>query len=562
MRHRGFTLIELLIVITIIAILAGLSASGAMAVLNASKRNQTELVLAKADAACRMFFLDVRAYPRGASMAPPVRYAADGDILTDPATGLPIPDNDAVWASGTAPWRVGNGLFARLGQAMTKVRQQQAMENAETLRQVEFERFYHIGNIGNLDCTGLSKPPGWRLTTTMRLTGSIPTPTWSYFDPKGPTTLGEWELKRIHDHFRFTPANFITPDPVTNPSGGELGNANTRLWSGFSIFIVKNFQRYLSFARPRDAADAYKRALRNGVSSGNVTFDSGFGTDSVAASDGRTVVSRTISITTASKPWSGDYLVDLEPRYHKDVDGDGEVDIIDAWGRPIIYIDEGLPAAARITSRQVSLAWSPTQTYSSSGGTHAYLNALRYHPDPDKETAPAFFTATATSCYNWITDRPNGRGVPVRSDAADIAIIRQGFASSWIYALYGYDPYTCGDPYALAGTVVPSRIGTRDRPTNAQAGDPYYVLSRDGATFGEPFNDLDSDGVRSAGEPFIDRNHNGVYDDNVGSNDIRLVAPIGTERAFELWSAGRGGYFHAVRTNAANADNIGVKVVK
>lgn len=554
MRHHAFTLIELLIVMSIIAVLSGLSATGALSVRNTAKRNQTELIVAKIDTANRMFFLDVRAYPRGGSATPPVEYEANGDITTHPDTGLPIPDNDGVWANGTTTWRVGNGLFARLGQPMTREQQEDAMANAEAMRQVEFERFYHIGNFGNMSCEGLEKPSGWTLTPTMRTDGSPHTPDWSYVDPKGPTTLGEKELKTIHDRFRFTPSKYRTT--------GEEGNANTRLWSGFSIFIVENFQRYLSFARPRDAADAYKRALRNGVDTQTVTFDSGFGNDSAASANGRTVISRSIPITTTSEPWSGNYLVDLEPRYHADVDGDGLEDVLDAWGQPLIYINEGLPAAGRITSRRVSVAWSMHQVYRSSGGTHAYRNMLYYHPDPDKEANVDFFNANPNARFQWVTDRPNSRSVPVRADAADIAIIRHGYASNWIYALYGYDPYTCGDPYSLAGTLIPSRIGTRDVPTNAQAGDPYYLLSADGMTLREPFNDLNDNEVHDASEPFIDRNRNGVYDDNIADNDIRLVAPIGTERAFEVWSAGRDGRFHAVRPHAANVDNVGVRIGK
>lgn len=550
----GFTLVELLIVLSVIAMLSSLLLSGAMAVLSASKVSRTKLLLATVDTACRQFQQDVRAFPRGASLDAPLRYQANGDIMVDPATGLPVPDNDAVWTSGASLWNVGNGLFARLGKRMPRDRQETAIANAETMRRIEMERFYHIGDFGNMGCTGLDKPGSWTLCPTMRTTGSPVVREWSFYDPFGPTTYGERELKRIYDHFRFSPARFR--------STGEEGNANTRHWSAFSIFIVQNFQRHLAFARPRDAADAYKVALRNGVKAQSITFDSGFDDDSVASSNGRTLYTRTLSISTGSGPWSGEYLVDLEDRHHADVDGDGLEDILDAWGRPLVYINEGLPAAERITSREFSVVWSAYQVYQSSGGTHAWQSMLRYHPDPDLEPNPDFFNSDWKDRFFWITDKPNGRGVPVRADAADISLIRHGFAHPQIYARYGYDPYVCGDPYSLAGTVIPSRIGTRDQPTNAQAGDPYYLLSEDGSSLREPFNDLDGNGVRDTNEPYIDRDRNGSYSSSVADNDIRLVAPMGTERGFDLLSAGRDLRFHAVRTHRANGDNIVHRVGK
>lgn len=571
MRH-AFTLIELMVVITTIALLAAMTASGALAILNASKKNRTELVLTKVDAACRLFYIDVRAYPRGASAAAPIRYAANGDPVVDPTTGLPIPENDGDWLGGSTTWNVGNGLFARLGSSMTTDEKNQAITNAETLRHVEFERFYHIGSFGNLAGTGLDipleKPAGWLLTPSVRVgNDNWTTQEWSYADPIGPSTPGEWELKAIFDRFRFAPIHWRA---VGEGSGGQ---GYYRKWSYFARFTVENFQRFITYARPRDATDAYTRALRNGVEAQTITFSSAFNDTGEATVDGKPVT-RNISITTPSQPWFDNYLADLEARHRADVDSDGFIDILDAYERPLIYINEGIPARQRIIPLQTSLMSDSFQS-ASVNGVFSYQNMLRYHPDPDAEIDPNYFTGSTTTWdatvplrYYWVTDKPNSRNVPVRADAAEIAIVlpletgSYKSGSAWIYAKYGFDPNSFGDLRSLAGTLVPSRVGVIDQTANARDGDLYYLLTEDREGLREPFNDLNVNGQYDVGEPYVDRNRSGTYDDDIARNDIRLVAAKGAEREIELWSAGRYGLFHAHRFHPANADNIGVKFRK
>lgn len=562
MIRSAFTLIELLVVMAIIGILASISLSGASAVRNAAKRHQTEAVLAKVDAALRQFRADIGFYPKSHADLPGIEYESAGfhrDLAKlDPLTGLPIPDNDAAWTSD-APWRVGNGLMQSLGTRMSIAERERAIANAEAMRKIEDERFYHIGNFVDFDCTGLAKPGGFTRGHWPVAGPALSPPyfDWACVDPTGtgPVTLGEHELKRIFDHFRWSPTKLNrSNNPWTaHVPGDEHSVGTSRIWTKCSEFMTKLFQNYLGYARPRDQADAYQRALRDGVPAGRYTFDSQYD-DTLTATSTWVVHNRSIDIAITSKPWRDDYLVDLEPRYTKDADGDGAIDVIDAYGVPLVYVCEGTPPAERIFPRTASVDGNPNLSGIYWGQSpNGYGTLLLFHPDPDLESTKFI---NASTIYSFVTDKPNSRGVQVRPDAYDIAFLSNNNGSSWIFAEHGYDIEACGDPYLLAGTLIPSRTGVSRAPAGSRAGDPYYCLSLDGEALVEPFIDANGNGQYDAGENFIDRNRNGSHDDDIAPYDIRLCAPRGEEREFELISAGRDLRFHAVRPHRHNGDNI------
>ena len=560
---EGFTLIELLVVMTIIAILSGMVLSGVFAVQKAARRHQTQTVLAKVDIAIRQFRIETGFYPKGISAKAPIVYESIGYnrglAKLDPASGIPIPDNDADWTSGSSMWSIGNGLYERLGVAMSEATKLQAVTNAEFMRKVEMERFYHIGNICDLAADSI----GLGFTNTATWIGSSfgsPGKNWCYLDPVGAATLGEKELRRVFDHYRAGPGHMtgkkrgIPAPPWVGPWSWVATTTRdvASTWgdmSGFASGMLNGFLDYTVYARPRDASDAYRRALRDGVLPGNVNFDSQYDANHVAQATGAGLLNRTIAITVENKPWSSGYLVDLESRYIKDIDGDGNRDILEGYRRPLIYLNEGMPAAKRIRPQSVSIESS---------------KALQYHPDPNLDLDGHMLNAN--TAQQFVTDKANSKGVLVRADAYDISMIVQpgpyygGDYYLKAVAQNGINIQICGSPYQLEGTLIPSRMRINSVPNATRGGETYFCLSKDGTTIVEPFADTNGDGEWNPGERYIDRTRFGnvakPYNSTVALNDMRLCAPSGDEREYELWSAGVDGRFSALRTQAVNSDNI------
>jgi len=554
---NGFTLIELLVVITIIAILSGMVLSGVFAVQKAARRHQTQTVLAKVDTAIRQFRIETGFYPKGVSAIAPIVYESSGYnrglAKLDPASGIPIPDNDADWTMGSSMWAIGNGLYERLGVAMPAAAKLQAVANAEAMRKVEMERFYHIGNICDLaaDSIGLGYT---NAATWMGTSFGAPGKNWCYLDPVGATTLGEKELRKVFDHYRAGPGHMTAKKTSEGPWTWVATTSRdvAATWGDMSQFVaalMSGYLNYIDYARPRDASDAYRRALRDGVLPGSVNFDSQYDANHVAQATGAGLLNRTITITDESKPWSGGYLVDLETRYIKDVDGDGNRDILEGYRRPLIYLNEGMPASKRI--RPLNAAISS-------------YKMLQYHPDPNLDLNGHMLNAD--TARQFVTDKANTKGVLVRADAFDISSIEQPWQYSGAdyyhkaMAQNGINIQVCGSPYQLEGTLIPSRMRINSIPNAARGGETYYCLSKDGTTIVEPFADTNGDGEWNPGERYIDRTRVGnvatPYNSNVALNDMRLCAPSGDEREYELWSAGLDGRFSALRMQAVNADNI------
>ena len=581
----------MLVVISIIAILSSMTYGGLMSVRQSAKRSQTQLVLDKVDTALRTFRSEMGFYPRGFYSAPPVQTESggfdDGLVKVAAATGLPTPDNDTVWAPASTPttWAIGNGLFYSLGTPMVAADKTLALNNANSMRTIELDRFYHIGSYGNVVCAGLDLPPLFNAANMTQTVTAAPAKDWAHYDATGPVSLGEREVKRIFDHFRVAPM-LMSRQPT--PYSGDYHVAGGLGY--FASWINQLFPIYVSYARPRDAADAYLRGLRHGVAAGNYTYDSG--TDASGVSLGETSASKTINVATLSDPWHDDYLGGQLDNYLKsDLDGDTKVDILDAYGQPLVYINEGLPAKKTINCRLAQLngnafisGTSPNQRGQSMYGKGCML---LYHPDPSSDLTSLIPLAGDTSGmitgyhapplytpgYCYVTDRVNDRGVPVRADAMDISLIDYHCPSATsppspmiggphVWALHGIDMEECGDPYPIFGTAIPSRVAVQSVPTHKRGGVVYYCVSKDGSKLVEPWKDDNGDGEQGGSELYYDRVRNGAYDTNVAAYDIRLCAPMGEERDFELLSAGRDSLFHAVRTNAANTDNLRPQVTR
>lgn len=573
-RTAAFTLVELLVVITLIATLAGMALSGLSSIREASKRHVTQLILDKVDAALRAFRTDTGFYPKGAYAYKPLKEVTSGWdrglIDVNPTTKLPRTDNDDIWAPTGTPttWANGNGLGTMLGTKLTDDERQTAITNANSMRAIELDRMYHIGSFGNTACTGLSVPGGFVRIQVGDVTSS-PACDWALYDATEATTLGERELKWAMGHYRIAP---VVIDRTSDP--WQSAAVSGKVADKFRDYLVVMFQKFVNYARQRDATDAYLRSMRNGTTSGNIAYNSAF--DNTGIANGSKTYNKSKIIAKDSIPWTDDYLkTDISPRHRVDIDGDNKIDIIDDYNQPLIYINAGLPARPQVECPLTTVTRNPVIPITGGDGELNQCGTsskwkgwlLLYHPDPNLEDTKWISAGgPPNTSFMFVTDRPNTRGVPVRADAEDIALIdgsvrdssgNPQVGSSWIWARHGINMLTYGDPYRLAGTLVPSRIAVRTTPTNIRAGEVYYCLSSDKTKLVEPWQDEGggTTGTWDNTEPYYDRTRNGVYDTNIADYDIRICAPIGTNRDFSLVSAGRDGAFHALIPHAANRDN-------